>query len=217
MYGPDPEIKYPFENLPYELDNKKRCIFLKHFITRENIIIGDYTYYDDPKGAENFEKDNVPYQYSFSKEKLIIGKFCALATGTIFITSSANHKLDGFSSYPFGIMGHGWEKQQDLSQLPNKGDTIVGNDVWFGYDSTIMPAVTIGDGAIIAAKAVVVKDVPPYTIVGGNPAKVIRKRFSDEIIAELLQIKWWDWSKEKITKNIQAIIGADLEKLKMAK
>ncbi|MBN1914763.1 MAG: CatB-related O-acetyltransferase [Parachlamydiales bacterium] len=214
MIGPDPSRKYPFEDLPYELDNKKRCVFLKHCITRDNILVGDYTYYDDPKGGENFEKENVPYQYSFSKEKLIIGKFCALAAGTTFITSSANHKLDGFSTYPFGIMGHGWEKIMDLSQLPNKGDTIVGNDVWFGYKSTIMPAVTIGDGAIVGTRSVVTKDVPPYCVVGGNPARIIRKRFDDRTIEELLRIKWWDWPIEKITRNIPAIVGANLEKLK---
>ena len=217
MSGPNPETKYPFEGLPYELENIKRCGFLKHFITRENIIVGDYTYYDDPKGPENFEKENVPFLYSFSKEKLIIGKFCALAEGVKFITSSANHKLDGFSTYPFGIMGRGWEKECDMSKLPNKGDTIIGNDVWFGYDSTILPAVKIGDGAIIGAKAVVTKDVPSYSVVGGNPAKIIKMRFDDNTIEELLKIKWWDWPKEKITKNIKYIIGIDLEKLKNAK
>jgi virginiamycin A acetyltransferase len=217
MHGPDPESKYPFLDLPYELDNIKRTIFLKHFITRKNIIVGDYTYYDAPRGAENFEKENVPYQYSFSKEKLIIGKFCAIAAGVKFITSSANHKLDGFSTYPFGIMSHGWEKEQNLSNLPNKGDTIVANDVWFGFESTIMPAVKIGDGAIIGAKAVVVKEVPPYAIVGGNPAKILRMRFDEKTIEELLKIRWWDWSKEKITRNIKAIVGSDLDKLKNAK
>ncbi len=199
MFGPDPKTKYPFETLSYEEHIKKQCIFLKQFITKKNIIIGDYTYYDDPKGPENFEKENVPYLYEFSKEKLIIGKFCALATGVKFITSSANHKLDGFSAYPFGIMGNGWEKEQDMSQLPNKGDTVIGNDIWFGYYSTIMPAVRIGDGAIIAAKSVVVKDVPPYSVVGGNPAKVIKMRFDDKTIRMILEIKWWDWTKEKIT------------------
>ncbi len=133
------------------------------------------------------------------------------------IFGSANHKLDGFSSYPFGIMGNGWEKQQDMRNLPNKGDTVVGNDVWFGYGSTIMPAVKIADGAIIASKSVVVKDVPAYVIVGGNPAKIIRMRFDDKTIDALLEIKWWDWDKEKITKNIPNIIGSNLDKLKNVK
>jgi virginiamycin A acetyltransferase len=217
MNGPNPECKYPFEGLNYDLKTTKRVVFLKNIITNKNIIVGDYTYYDDPDEAENFETRNVPYLYNFSKEKLIIGKFCAIATDVKFITSSANHKLDGFSTYPFSIMGHGWEKDYDLTKLPNKGDTIIGNDVWFGYDSTIMPAVKIGDGAIIASKAVVAKDVPPYAIVAGNPAKIIKKRFSNEIINELLKIKWWDWPKEKISKNIKAIVGADLKLLKQAK
>ena len=217
MYGPNPDVKYPLEGVLKDYDNIKRTIFLKQFITRKNIIVGDYTYFDDPSGPENFENVNVPYHYSFSKEKLIIGNFCAIATGIRFITSSANHKLDGFSTFPFGIMGHGWEKKMNMSLLPNKGDTVIGNDVWFGYDSTVMPAVKIGDGAIIAAKSVVVKDVPPYSIVGGNPAKIIRMRFDDKIIADLLRIKWWYWSKEKITRNIENIISADIEKLKDAK
>ena len=168
--GPDPEKKYPFEGLPYSPESLKRVVFLKHCITNPSIEVGDYTYYDDPKGPERFEKENVPYLYDFSKEKLIIGKFCAIATGVQFITSSANHQLEGISTYPFAIMGHGWEKEHDMAQLPNKGDTIIGNDVWFGCESTIMPAVKIGDGAIIGAKSVVTKDVPPYAVVGGNPS-----------------------------------------------
>ena len=205
MYGPDPEIKYPFENLDYELENQKRCIFLKHFISRENIIVGDYTYYDDPKDPENFEKENVPYHYSFSKEKLIIGKFCALATGTKFITSSANHKLDGFSAYPFGIMGHGWEKKQDMSMLPNKGDTIVGNDVWFGYCSTIMPAVKIGDGAIIGAMSFVNSDIPENSIFFGSPAKFYKKRLDDTLFATIKKSKYWNLDPKNALKELTKI------------
>ena len=216
MSGPDPKMKYPCEGLPYESEIIKRCVFLKHFISRPNIEVGDFTYYDDPDGPETFEKENVLYHFHFSKEKLIIGKFCAIATKTKFIMSSANHKYDGFSSYPFTVFRHGWEKQMDSSLFPSKGDTIVGNDVWFGYNSTIMPGLTIGDGSIIAAKAVVTKDVPPYTIVGGNPAKIIRRRFDEKTINELMKIKWWNWDREKITKNIKYIIGTDLEKLKKA-
>jgi len=216
MLGPDPKMKYPCKGLPYESEIIKRCVFLKHFITRKNIEVGDFTYYDDPNGPERFEKENVLYHYPFFKEKLIIGKFCAIATKTKFIMSSANHKIDGFSSYPFTVFGHGWEKQMDASLFPFKGDTIVGNDVWFGYDSTIMPGLTISDGSIIASKAVITKDVPPYTIVGGNPAKIIRRRFDEKTIEELLKIKWWNWDREKITKNIKYIIGNDLDKLKKA-
>ena len=213
MFGPDPEKKYPFEDLPYQLDNMKQCIFLKHFIKRSNIEIGDYTYYDDPRNPIDFEKENVLYHYPFSKERLLIGKFCALAAKTKFIMASSFHKLDGLSTFPFCILGHGWEEQMDPTKFPNKGDTIVGNDVWFGYDSTIMPGVTIGNGAVIGSKSLVTKDVPPYTIVGGNPAKIIRQRFDDKTIEKLLKIKWWDWDREKITKNIKYIIGTDIKKL----
>ena len=213
MYGPDPNKPYPFENLNYQLDNLKRTVFLKHVITRKNIIVGDYTYYDHPINPNDFEKENVLYHYNFSPEKLIIGKFCAVATDVKFIMASANHKLDGFSTYPFGIFGAGWEKENDLSLLLNKGDTVVGNDIWFGYGSTIMPAISIGDGAIIAAKSVVTKDVPPYAVVGGNPARVLKIRFNEDVVKKLLEIKWWDWSIEKITKNIQYIINNDIELL----
>lgn len=225
MHGPNPNYPYPFEKLPYQLENPKRTVFLNQVITRKSIIIGDYTYYDDAyytynnegKGQVSFEKDNVLYHYDFSKEKLIIGKFCALATGTKFIMASSSHKLDGFSTYPFSLFGHGWEKEMDPSVYPNKGDTVVGNDVWFGYDSTILPAVKIGNGAIIGAKAVVTKDVPAYAVVGGNPAKILKMRFSDDIINELQKIAWWNWPKEKITRNIRHIIGANLEELQKAK
>ncbi len=216
MFGPDISKPYPFDDLPYEI-NRKRTIFLKHAITRKNIEIGDYTYYDDPDGPDNFETENVLYHYPFSKEKLIIKKFCAIAAKAKFIMSSANHKLDGFSTFPFAIFGHGWEKEMDASLFPNKGDTIVGNDVWIGYDATILPAVSIGDGAIIGAKAVVTKDVPPYAVVGGNPAKILYRRFDEKTISELLEIGWWDWPQEKISRNIKHIIARDLIQLKNAR
>jgi len=210
--GPDPNYRYPLENLGYELDNACQTAFLKDLITRDNIIIGAYSYYDDPEGPEEFETKNVLYQYKLSPQKLIIGKFCSLAHKTTFIMGG-NHKIDGFSSFPFGIFRHGWEQENPLSEFPNKGDTVVGNDVWFGYDCTILQGVSIGDGAIIGAKAVVTKDVAPYTIVGGNPATVIRTRFDQATIDTLLKIRWWDWDAEKISRNIKAIIGRDLQKL----
>jgi virginiamycin A acetyltransferase len=146
---------------------------------------------------------------------LIIGKFCALARGIKFIMNGANHKLDGFSTYPFQIFGNGWEKvEPQPAELPYKGDTIIGNDVWIGYEATIMPGVKVGDGAIVAAKSVVVSDVPPYTIFGGNPAKCIRQRFDDETIRLLLEIAWWNWDIEKITSNLEQIGSADIEALK---
>ena len=214
--GPDPKSRYPFAGLNLPI-NEKRTVFLKNVLKRSNVIAGDFSYYDDPVDAENFENTNVLYHYPFSKEKLIIGKFCAIATGVKFIMSSANHKMDSFSSYPFFIFKRGWEKDFDMNSLPYKGDTVVGNDVWIGYDATIMPGVHIGDGAIIGAKSVVTKNVPAYTIVAGNPAKIIRTRFDEATIQELLTIKWWDWPVEKISRNIAVIMGEDLNKLKNAK
>jgi virginiamycin A acetyltransferase len=206
-YGPNPKEPYPVPGHP-------RVCFIKNFVKAANIIIGDYTYYDDPVNPEDFEK-NVLYNYG--SDRLIIGKFCAIATHVKFIMNGANHKLDGISTYPFPIFGHGWESAMtELLNLPSKGDIIIGNDVWIGYDALIMPGVKIGDGAVIAARSVVVKDVPPYTIVGGNPAVVIKQRFSDVEIEELLKIRWWDWEIEKITRNLDVIMNGDIQKIKAA-
>lgn len=188
--------------------------FIKNTVSNPNIIIGDYTYYDDIEDSENFER-NVLYHYPFIGDKLIIGKFCALATGVKFIMNGANHKMSGFSTYPFQIFGNGWEKvMPQLNELPFKGDTIVGNDVWIGYESVIMPGVKIGDGSIIAAKSVVVSNVPPYTIVGGNPAKSIKQRFQGEIVNALLEISWWNWSIDKISRHLDKIVSNDIDALR---
>ena len=207
MYGANPNEKHPMKGFP-------QICFIKNTIINPNITIGDYTYYDDLEDSENFER-NVLYHFPFIGDKLIIGKFCALATGVKFIMNGANHKISGFSTYPFQIFGNGWEKvtPQD-GELPNKGDTVVGNDVWIGYEAVIMPGIEIGDGAIIASKSVVVKNVSPYTIVGGNPAKEIKKRFADDVIKTLLEISWWNWDIEKITHNLEKIVGGDIEALK---
>lgn len=205
--GPDP-------NRPYPMADQRRVVFIKNFIKSPNIIVGDYSYYDDPVDPEGFER-NVLYNYG--SDRLIIGKFCAIATAVKFIMNGANHKLDGISTYPFPIFGHGWETAMDkIIDLPSRGDTIIGNDVWIGYNSLIMPGVKIGDGAIIAARSVVVKDVPAYTIVGGNPAGIIKQRFSDAEIAQLLMIRWWDWEIGKITRNINLIVEGDIEALRNA-
>lgn len=207
MHGPDPATLHPLPGFP-------QVCFIKNSVSNSNILIGDYTYYDDPEGAENFER-NVLYHYPFIGDKLIIGKFCALARGVKFIMNGANHKTSGLSTFPFFIFGNGWESAApEPGDLPYKGDTRVGNDVWIGYDCLIMPGVTIGNGAIISSRSVVVSDVPAYSIVGGNPAKVIRQRFSDEVIAELEKIAWWDWSPEKITQNLAAISGGDVARLR---
>lgn len=188
--------------------------FIQNTVSNPNIIVGDYTYYDDPEDSENFER-NVLYHFPFIGDRLIIGKFCALARGVKFIMNGANHKLDGFSTYPFYIFGNGWEKVTPQSEeLPYKGDTVIGNDVWIGYKAVIMPGVQVGDGAIIAAKSVVVGDVSPYTIVGGNPAKPIRQRFEDDVIQALLEVAWWNWDIEKITRNLEKIVAADIEALR---
>lgn len=207
MFGPDSNTVHPMEGFP-------QVCFIKNTVTNPNIIIGDYTYYDDLVDSEDFER-NVLYHYPFVGDKLIIGRFCALATGVRFIMNGANHKLDGLSTYPFSIFRNGWERvTPSQEELTSKGDTVVGNDVWIGFESLIMPGVHIGDGAVIAARSVVVSDVEPYTIVGGNPAKPIRRRFSQAVIDELREIAWWNWSAEKITANLEAIVSGDATALR---
>lgn len=200
----------------YPRTGDKHTIYLKNVINNPNIIIGEYTMYNDfINDPVQFEKNNVLYHYPINNDKLIIGKFCSIACGVKFIFNSANHTLSSLSTYPFPLFYEEWElKRKDVADSwDNKGDIIIGNDVWIGYEAIILSGVTIGDGAIIGARAVVTKDVPPYTIVGGIPAKPIKKRFSDETISLLLKIKWWDWPKERILKNISAIKSGLIEKL----
>ncbi|MBQ4832392.1 Vat family streptogramin A O-acetyltransferase [Pseudoalteromonas sp. MMG010] len=207
MRGPNPDTPYPMVGF-------NQVGFLKNFIKSNNIHVGDYTYFDDPNGPENFE-NNVLYHFDFIGDKLIIGKFCAIAKNVTFIMNGANHANSGFTTYPFYIFGNGWEKAAPAANtLPFKGNTEIGNDVWIGYDATIMPGIKIGHGAIIASKSVVTKDVPSYSVVGGNPAKVIKMRFDQATIADLESIAWWDWPIEKISKNLIAITHNDLSKLK---
>lgn len=189
--------------------NVARLCFLKNIVKNPNILVGDYTYYDDPENVENFNK-NVLYHFDFIGDKLIIGKFCQIASNVHFIMNGANHATNGFSSFPFRAFGSEW---QDVPLTPNyKGDTLIGNDVWIGYDALIMPGVKVGDGVIIASRAVVTRDVEPYSIVGGNPAQLIRKRFDDRTIHKLITLAWWNWPFEKITANAKAIAEGD-EKL----
>lgn len=207
MYGPDPANKHPKAGFP-------QVCFIKNTVTNPNILIGDFTYYDDPDNAEDFER-NVLYHFPFIGDKLIIGKFCAIAKGVQFIMNGANHQLSSFSTYPFYIFGNGWETAApQLGDLPYKGDTVIGNDVWIGYKALIMPGVVVGNGAIISAHAVVTADVPAYTIVGGNPAKVIKKRFSDDVIAKLEQLAWWDWPVEQITQHLSVLTSNDINALR---
>ncbi len=203
--GPDKNIKFPLEN--YD-----RLCFLKNVVKNPNIIVGDYTYYDDFENVENFEK-NVKYLFDFVGDKLIIGKFCMIASDVKFIMNGANHMTDSLSTYPFAIFGNGWENAMEGKAYPKKGNITIGNDVWIGYNATIMAGVTIGDGAIIATNSTVIKDVEPYSVVGGNPAKEIKKRFSKEVITKLLKLQWWNWDIQKITKNIQNLTDNEIENL----
>lgn len=206
----------PNKKLPITSSNGSpwpHTIFLKNFIQQANIEIGDYTYYNDFKlPVDNVRQLLAPYLHDRAPEKLIIGKFVQIAHGVQFITSSANHQMDGFSTYPFSVFGSPWSESYE-AKWPNKGDNVIGNDVWLGHEALIMPAVSIGDGAIIASRSVVTKNVPAYTIVAGNPAKIIRKRFDDETIAKLLEIKWWDWPIGTITTHIQHIVAGDIDAL----
>ncbi|WP_315918338.1 CatB-related O-acetyltransferase [Mesorhizobium sp. SP-1A] len=212
MTGPNPDTKHPIPMHP-------RVGFLKPLVTAENIEIGDFTYYDDPDGPEKFAEKCVLHHYPFIGDRLVIGKFCAIAEGARFIMNGANHAMSGFSTYPFNIFGHGWEEGFDVAtwQKENRGDTVVGNDVWIGMEAVIMPGVGIGDGAIVAAKSVVTHDVPPYAIVAGNPARIVKIRFAPDVVARLLDIAWWDWPHDKIGRNLDAIRSADLSALEAAK
>ncbi len=206
---------YPDPNTIYPLKDYQRLCFLKNIIKNPNIIVGDFTYYDDIENPHNFEK-NVLYHFDFIGDKLIIGKFCAIASDVKFVMNGSNHPLNYFTTYPFSIFGHSWENTMSVAGT-SKGDTIIGNDVWLGYNALIMPGVNIGNGAIIATNSVVTKDVEPYRIVGGNPAKLIRKRFADEVIDLLLHLQWWNWSIEKITNNISILCSNNIEDLKKLK
>lgn len=198
---PDKDTKFP-------LPGYERLCFLKNIITRPNIQVGDYTYYDDFEDVHNFEK-NVKYHFEFTGDQLVIGKFCMIASDVTFIMNGANHLTESVSAYPFAIFGGDWQQAMDGKTYPTKGDTTVGHDVWLGYKATIMSGVTIGNGAIIAAHSVVTKDVAPYTIVGGNPAKVIKQRFSDAVVSKLQNAEWWHWPQEKITKHVQQLTSED--------
>ena len=184
---------------------EKNTVFLKPLVTSPKIEVGEFTYYNDMDDPTLFETRNV--LYTAGPEKLIIGKFCAIATGAKFLLSSANHPMLGSTAFPFFIFGGTWlEKTAEfLPRIHSRGNTVIGNDVWIGRDAVIMPGVIIGDGAIVAARAVVVSDVDPYTVVGGNPAKHVRERFSDEDIDRLLRLAWWDWPVDVITEHVRTI------------
>ena len=196
--------------------NDYQTIYLNTIINNPNIIVGDYTIYNDfVNDPTQFEKNNVLYHYPINQDRLIIGKFCSIACGAKFLFNSANHALRSLSNYTFPLFFEEWglNKKNVASAWDNKGDIIIGNDVWIGNEAVIMAGVHIGDGAVIAARAVVTKDVPPYTIVGGTPARKIRMRFEEETIAKLQQIQWWNWPVEKIRRSLPYIMEGTVDRL----
>ena len=201
----------------YPRTGDKQTVYLKNVITDPSITVGDYTMYNDfVNDPVGFERNNVLYHYPINRDRLIIGKFCSIACGAKFLFNSANHTLSSLSTYPFPLFFEEWglEKRNVAASWDNKGDIVIGNDVWIGYEAVIMAGVTIGDGAIIGARAVVTKDVPPYTVAGGIPAKPIKKRYPEETIAALSELKWWDWPEERIAQNLHAIQAGKLTELR---
>lgn len=205
--GPDPSAVHPLPHAP-------TMVFLKAVVTHPQIEVGDFTYYHDPDDPLGFEK-NVLYAFPFIGDQLVIGKFCAIASGATFLLNGGNHQTETLSTFPFGIFGGGWEAALPET-WPHKGDIVVGSDVWIGQGAVLMPGVRVGHGAVIAARSVVTSDVPPYAIVGGNPARIIRLRRPESEIARLLALAWWDWPVERISRHVRAIAGFDLDALERA-
>lgn len=199
--GPDPDSLHPQEGFA-------GTVFLRPLLARspevERVEIGAFTYYSAFDEPTDFFERNILYNFGFEGARLVIGRYCALAHGTTFILADANHPMAGPSTYPFAIFGGAWGAALPLEALPTsgKGDTLVGNDVWFGYQSLVMPGVTIGSGAIVASRAVVSRDVPPYAVVAGNPARIVRMRYDAEAVARLLALAWWDWPDHLVTEAI---------------
>jgi virginiamycin A acetyltransferase len=209
-------VAIPDPNQLHPRPTTDRVVFLKPVVTgHDNIEVGDYTYYDDPDDPTAFPERNVLYAYG--PERLVIGRYCALAEGVRFVMAGANHPMLGPSTFPFGIFGGDWEPTMDLvMSAPSRGDTVVGHDVWLGYRALVMPGVEIGHGAIVAAGSVVAADVPPYAIAGGNPARVLRMRYEEADIERLLHAAWWDWPVERVTEHARTIMSgtpADLERI----
>lgn len=197
-------------NTLYPIENFEKLCFLKPYIKNPLIKVGEFTYYHDHESVENFEK-NVLYHFDFTGDELHIGNFCMIASNVTFIMNGANHLTQSVSAYPFAIFGGDWAHAMEGKEYPVKGNTIIGNDVWLGYNATILPGVQIGDGAIIATNATVTKNVPPYAIVAGNPAKIVRYRFSEQQIEALLKIAWWNWPLEQITEHVSMLTAANID------
>ncbi len=206
---PNPDMIYPHPRYT-------QTVYLKNVVSGPNVIVGDYTIYDDPvSDPRDFLKNNVLHHYQVNGDRLVIGKFCSIACGAKFLMNGGNHTLSSFSTYPFPVFANEWDCDMKSSEAwDNRGDIVVGNDVWIGYEALITAGVTVGDGAIVGARAVVTKDVPAYAIVGGVPARVIRRRFSNETVAVLQAVQWWNWPIEKIVRNLKAIRSGDIDLLK---
>ncbi len=206
MHSPDPATLQPMPGAP-------SVTFIRNLPgLPPNVEVGEFTYYDDPAGPDAFLR-NVRYHFEFNGDRLVIGRFCAIATGAQFVMNGGNHRIDGISTFPFPIFEAWRGRWAGEMDFPKRGDTVVGNDVWIGYDALVMPGVHIGDGAVVATRSVVTRDVPPYAIVGGNPARVIRSRFDDATVERLLRIAWWDWDPERIFDAIPLISGGDVDAL----
>ena len=203
--APDPTTLHP-------VTGQERVVFLRPLVRSPKVEVGEYTYYDHPERALHFEDDAV--LYAFGPERLVIGRFCAIAAGVRFLMGGANHADLGPSTYPFGIFGEPWAHTMDLvMSAPSRGDTIVGHDVWLGYQALVLPGVTVGHGAVVAAGSVVSADVPPYAIVAGNPARVVRRRYEDDDVQRLLRAAWWDWPIEAVTEHAREIMAGTPEAL----
>ena len=207
---PDPNTVFPNEY--------HTSCFIKNVVKAPNISIGDYTYYDDAEDPAGFEKNNVLFNYPEFGDRLIIGKFCAIASGVRFIMGPANHRISSVTTYPFHVFGGAWAERTPphMDQPPRKGDTVIGNDVWIGRESVILPGVKIGDGAIVAACSVVSGDIPPYAVFGGNPARLVKMRFDQELIGLLLRFRWWDLDGEELAELLPLLCDPDLEKVRRA-
>ena len=201
----------------YPRSGDTQTVYLKSVVTNPNIIVGDYTIYNDfVRDPRGFQENNVLYHYPVNRDRLVIGRFCSIACGAKFLFTSANHAMKSLSTYPFPIFFEEWglNSADVASAWDNRGDIVIGSDVWIGYEAAVLSGVTIGDGAIIGARAVVTKDVPPYTIVGGVPARHIRRRFDEETIARLMALRWWEWPYERIKENLPAIQSGRMDELK---
>ena len=206
---PDPLTRHP-------IPGWKGTAFLKAIVDHPLVEVGDYSYYDDSRGPEHFLARCVRYHFDFIGDRLVIGKFVAIAQAAQFIMNGANHPMGGFSTFPFQMFGFEGAPAMTPEGLGHRGDTVIGNDVWIGREAVIMPGVTIGDGAIIGTRAQVSRDVPPYAVVVGNPGKVVKLRFPPDVVSALLAIRWWDWDADKISRNLTLIAGADIDALRQA-